>query len=289
MKKYLFYILTISALMAGCHQGGKQESAAFSTHQLEGKRCFVLIGTEAFPLAGTVIGLENSYRLAWPDEGLLSSEAEAALIAKCFGDSASSTLAEATEKMLYCTWGYEEYQSDLQMLELRTDSIADTLPYTYGHVESTCEVEGGLATFIIQDEIYSVGAAHGLYSMKYLTVDINTGNVLELSDLLDTVGLGDIIRMAVEELEDNASVREDVFDEFLEAGAFPMPHDFFIDNDLRAIIAVYQPYEVASYACGIQNVTLNADWLARHVQFTPKGKQLFGLEDGSSVAEAKRQ
>lgn len=284
MRKYVFYALAISLLSVACQQ--KETAKEFAVETRQDKRCFVVIGNEPFSPAGSVIGLENSYNLAWPKAGQLTPEAERELLVRCFGDSTSTTFEEAADRLLYLTWGYEEEGMEIQLLELKTDSIADTLQYTYGHLESMCEVYGPVATFIIKDEISVVGAAHGMYSAQYVNVDVAKGTVIHLEDLMDTTHLGEAIRLAVSDLDVNEEVRGCLFDELAEADRLPVPVDYLVDSTFSTITVVYQLYEVAPYACGIQSVVLPAYWLAKHVPFTALGKELFDLTEAEAVATA---
>ncbi len=285
MKKILFYSLTMSLLASACQP--KEAAKDFATGNLQDKRCFVVIGNEPFSPAGNVIGLENSYNLAWPEAGMLTPEAERELLIRTFGDSTATSFAEAAERLLYLTWGYEEGDAEIQLLELKTDSIADTLQYTYGHLESSCTVNGNLATFLIKDDIFVVGAAHGTYSAQYVNVDVKKGSIVHIEDLMDTTRLGEAIRLAVSDLDVNEDVRGCLFDEFAEADRLPVPVDYLVDSTFSTITVVYQLYEVAPYACGIQSVVLPVYWLAKHVPFTQCGKELFDLTDAKAVAEAK--
>lgn len=287
MKKMSFYILAASLLAVACQQ--KETAKEFAVEQLQGKRCFVVIGNEPFYPAGNVIGLENSYNVAWPKAGQLTPEAERELLVRTFGDSTSTTFDEAAERLLYLTWGYEEGDAEIQLLELKTDSIADTLQYTYGHLESSCEVNGKVATFTIKDEIFVVGAAHGMYSAQYVNIDTEKGSVIHIEDLMDTTRLGEAIRLAVSELDVNEVVRGCLFDEFAEADRLPVPVDYLIDSTFSTITVVYPLYSVAPYACGIQSVVLPSYWLAKHIPFTPYGKELFDLTKAEAVAQASEQ
>ena len=282
MKKYVFYALTTSILAVACQQ--KEPSKEFAVDTLQDKRCFVVIGNEPFYPAGNVIGLENSYNVAWPKAGLLTPEAERELLIRTFGDSTSTTFDEAAEHLLYLTWEYEEGGAEIQLLELKNDSIADTLQYTYGHLESTCDVNGNLATFCIKDEISVVGAAHGTYTAQYVNVDIAKGSIIHIEDLMDTTHLGKAIRTAVNEMEMNAEVRNCLFDEFAEANSLPVPVDYLIDSSFSTITFVYPLYDIAPYACGIQSVVVPVNWLASHVNLTPYGKEFFS---NNAIADAR--
>lgn len=283
MKKFAFYALAMSLLSVACQQ--RETSKEFAVNTLQDKRCFVVIGNEPFQPAGNVIGLENRYSVAWPEAGMLTPEAERELLIRTFGDSTATTFDEAAEHLLYLTWGYEEGDAEIQLLELKTDSIADTLQYTYGHLESSCTVNGNLATFAIRDDIFVVGAAHGTYMSQYVNVDVKKGTVVHIEDLMDTAHLGEAIRLAVSDLDVNEEVRGCLFDEFAEADRLPVPVDYLVDSTFSTITVVYQLYEVAPYACGIQSVVLPVYWLAKHVPFTAYGKELFDLKEAEAIAQ----
>lgn len=283
MKKFAFYALAMSLLSVACQQ--RETSKEFAVNTLQDKRCFVVIGNEPFQPAGNVIGLENRYSVAWPEAGMLTPEAERELLIRTFGDSTATTFDEAAEHLLYLTWGYEEGDAEIQLLELKTDSIADTLQYTYGHLESSCTVNGNLATFAIRDDIFVVGAAHGTYMSQYVNVDVKKGTIVHIEDLMDTTRLGEAIRLAVSDLDVNEEVRGCLFDEFAEADRLPVPVDYLVDSTFSTITVVYQLYEVAPYACGIQSVVLPVYWLAKHVPFTAYGKELFDLKEAEAIAQ----
>lgn len=285
MKKIALYALAISLLVIACQQ--KETQKEFAVQQLKDKRCFVVIGQEPFYPAGNIIGLENSYNLAWPEAGMLTPEAERELLIRTFGDSTATTFEEAAERLLYLTWGYETDDDEIQLLELKNDSIADTLQYTYSHLESTCSINGNLATFCIKDDVFAVGAAHGTYSAQYVTIDIEQGTIVHIEDLMDTSLLGEAIRLAVNDLDINEEVRECLFEDYAEADRLYVPADYLIDSTLSTITIVYPLYGIAPYACGIQSVILPVYWLAKHVPFTPYAKELFDLNKAEGVAKAE--
>ncbi|MBQ3948886.1 MAG: DUF3298 domain-containing protein, partial [Bacteroidales bacterium] len=146
--------------------------------------------------------------------------------------------------------------------------------YSYFTIESKCEQQGDIATFIIWRETYSVGAAHGLYSCEYVNVDVNSGNIIHLNDLVDTSLLGPVIARAVEDLTVNSDVQKALFD--VNPERLPIPADFTIDSTRSTITLVYQVYEIASYADGIQEIVLPIFWLSKHIPLTPYAKSLFG-------------
>ena len=69
------------------------------------------------------------------------------------------------------------------------ESIDEERPHSYYSLEGSCTQDSALAVFTAKTELYSVGAAHGLYTVRYLTVDKETGNVIHLPDLVTDTNL----------------------------------------------------------------------------------------------------
>ena len=194
------------------------------------------------------------------------------------GSAASAE--EASSRWLEDTSLYTDWNAKI----LKVNSVDSSREYGYSHVEGTCRQDSTLATFLAKGEYFSPGAAHGIYTADYLTIDVETGNVVHLTDLVtDTNLLCEAIAHAIQDLEVNKDVRECLFDEFIDAQRMPLSQNFLIDNTRSCIIINYGLYEIACYACGIQSVTLPIFWLSKHVPLTPYAKRIFGpgcsLED----------
>ena len=141
-----------------------------------------------------------------------------------------------------------------------------------------------LATFIVRMECYGLGAAHGIYSVDYLTVDLESGNAIHLTDLVtDTNLLCEAVAHAIQDLEVNRDVRECLFDEFCDVERMPLPRNFTIDSARNSITVTYSLYDIQPYACGIPSIVLPIYWLSKHVELTPYAKRLFG--PGSYIKE----
>ena len=222
---------------------------------------------------GDTLGVKNSYSLAWPDKGVLTAEAEHELLLCYFGDSTATTFAEAADRWLNNSWMYEDDQPGLHK------KIVDTLPmlpYNYSDLKSEYSAFGDIGTFSIFQEINAYHAAHGIYYAQYVNIDLNTRQVIHLNDLVDTALLGEIIVRAVEDLTVNKDVLDCLFDDYKQTGRLPVPQDFLIDSTRSTITLVYQLYEIAPYACGIQSIVLPIFWLSKHIPLTPYAKELFG-------------
>lgn len=268
MKKLTLCFSLAVLLLAGC----KHDNKEFKTHTISGEKCWLQIFDEPYVFDLDTIGVKVTYSLQWPDKGVISPAAERELMFLCFADSNKVNVESAIQG-----WIVEDV-NDLQPVE----SFNEEPGYSYLDIRGTCRKDSTLATFIIQTEGFPLGAAHGMHSTNFLTVDLETGNAIHLPDLVtDTNLLCEAIAHAIQDLEVNKEIQECLFDEFRNVERMPMPEDFFIDSTRSTIVVNYGLYHIAPYACGIQSVVLPIFWLSKHVALTPYAKRLFG--PGSSL------
>lgn len=271
MKRHILLLLLAAFLFPSCRQQTKE----FTTHNLTGDRCYLQIfGHPIFDDIDT-IGIGMMYDIAWPDEGLMSPQALRELQYLCFLDSTSS-LQEAIANWfaLGDDCFFDDEDARLEEVSCEYESMDG---YSNFVVTSTCHLDGELAVFEINKESNHFHAAHGIYSLDNLTVDIQTGDVVHLADLVtDTNLLCEAIAHAIQDLEVNRDTRECLFDEFKDVDRMPLPSNFSIDSARNSITVYYALYEITCYACGIQEVVLPIFWLSKHVPLTPYAKQLFG-------------
>lgn len=267
MKRIL--IIALAALtLAGCNRGNKE----FTTRQMEGSIC--LYHSEG-PDDPWPIYEKNSYSVAWPAKGLLTDEALSELMVLCFDDSTSVDVDKAAKHWLKRIWFTDDESLTGQVID--TNTIPDTIEYSYMHIESSCTQDSDFAVFLVRSESYGAGAAHGIYSANTLTVDKHTGRVVHLDDLVtDTNLLCEAVARAIQDLEVNKDVRECLFDEYVDVDRMPMPTDFFIDDSRNSIVVSYGLYHITPYCCGIPSVVLPIFWLSKHVPLTPYAKTVFG-------------
>ena len=272
MKRIAFFLAFAALMLAGCKHKA-EPSAQFSTHTISGEQCYLVTFDQEKAPWGTDFGSKASFSLEWPDECVLSPEAERELLLLCFMDS-TSTFDDAAQKWLATPFSYED---EMDCERKPVASIDENSDYSYMHLESTCTEDSVLAVFTVKTESFVFGAAHGMYSVDYLTIDKATGNAVHLADLVcDTNLLCEAIAHAIYDLEVNKEVRECLFDEFRETERMPMPSNFLIDSTRNNITVDYALYEITPYACGIQSVVLPIFWLSKHVPLTPFAKRLFG-------------
>lgn len=144
---------------------------------------------------------------------------------------------------------------------------ADGLSLINGDVFS---MSSSLLTYRVSTYQYFPGAAHGLTVTKYITYDMDGGRIITLSDLFTAEGLAKLPAMIRERAVQLAPAIGPT-----DITALPAMGTFYISLD-DAVVFVYQPYEVASYAQGAIAISFYPYQLTELL--TPAGAKLFGLE-----------
>lgn len=269
MKRTLcLSLIVISILSIGC----SKKLSTFTTHNMNGE-CGFIVKTDP-KMFDEDQGVGNSYTLVWPDKGMISKEAERELIIQTFGDSTATTADEAAKRFLKNLW------LDYDGIKAVHTQILDSIPYgpfcTYCNVSNKVSQDSNLVTFTTFTDFYYAGAAHGTYTVEYLTYDRQKKQVLHLHDLVDTTRLGEVVLRAIEDLTVNKDVCDCVFDEYKTGQPIIVPDNFFIDSTRSTINIVFQQYDITPYACGLQTVVMPIFWLSKHRNLTPYAKELFG-------------
>jgi hypothetical protein len=277
MKRLTLIFALAALVLAGCKHDkpeNTQDGTAFATRILSGVQCYQVTFDKEKEPWGTDFTTKTDYTLAWPVEGAVTAETERELLQLYFMDSSSVSFDEAARRWLAMPFSYEdEYECERKPI----DAVDENSNYGYMHLESSVTEDSTLAVFIVKTESFVVGAAHGMYSVDYLTVDKSSGSAIHVADLVtDTNLLCEAVARAIQDLDVNKDIRECLFDEFRDAARMPMPDNFVVDSARNSITVVYSLYEIAPYACGIQSVVLPIFWLSKHVPLTPYAKRLFG-------------
>ena len=270
MKRTTILLTLAALLLVGCRHGANE----LTTRTISGEKCYqVLFDNDEAPW-GTDFYTKADFKLEWPAKGAMSAEAERELLLLYFMDSAATDFDEAAQRWLATPFSYEE-EMDCERKPVK--SIDDNEEYGYMHLESSCTQDSVLAVFTVNTESFVLGAAHGMYSVDYLTIDKTTGNAVHIEDLVtDTNMLCEAVARAIQDLDVNKDTRECLFDEFRDTDRMPMPGNFIVDSARNSIMVVYGLYEITPYCCGIQSVVLPIFWLSKHVPLTPYAKRLFG-------------
>lgn len=134
-----------------------------------------------------------------------------------------------------------------------------------------------LLTYHLSTYDFMAGAAHGTYTNNYVTYDLQAGKAVSLEDIIaDTTLLRTATLKAIE-----SSYHCTVNDLSLpDNGLLPLPHDFYIEDNV--LHAVYQVYEIASYAQGAFDAPIYPYMLKNEEMkrlYTPYGLELLELHD----------
>jgi len=274
MKKITTLFLILSTiLLVGC----KQELSPFSTTQMVGKNCMMVKTDDPYlPEFLNPYGVENEFSLVWPGKGMMTEEAEKELIKQIFNDSTSTTAKEAAQQWLKNPWLYGEEVN--LVYSKKVDSVSNLENCTYSYLKNSIREDDNLVTFINTNETFIAGAAHGMFIVQYLIYDRKAEKVVHLNDLVDTSKLGEVIVRAIQDLDVNKEVLECLYEENKTSEKLMITDNFEIDSSRSTINLVYQQYDIAPYACGLQTVVLPIYWLSKHLPLTPYAKELFGKE-----------
>lgn len=248
----------------------------FKTFTVSDELCFVIYNEDFREWHGYYPYYEKcSYSVKWPDKGMMSDKAMKELMAFYFNVEPTTDINKACKE-------WREHvinQTTGQIVK----SIDENKSYAFSEVSSECRQDGNIATFNILHNSYLIGAAHGFEVEICVTVDVATGEIIHLVDLIDTSRLGYVIARAIQDLEVNSDIKECLFDQNVDE--IPCSDNFFIDSTHSAIYIGYTPYDITPYACGMQWVCLPIYWLSKHTSLTPYAKKI--LESGCLVKDKK--
>lgn len=287
MKHTILPLFIAAALMTAC--GGKNKPSEeakpqdslqeplmesvsmvkeFRTFTVSDCLCFVVNEPDPFEPEYTTTGVKDEFSIAWPETGMMTDRAMKELMSHYFGPDASIDIKRAVNNWRQKT--IAEYGNPVKKID-------EDRSFSYSEMNSTCRQDSNLATFIINYGNYNIGAAHGMYALQYVTVDVESGDIIHLQDLIDTTRLGYAVARAIQDLDVNSDTRDCLFDEYQNVNVMPVNPNFFIDSTRSSINVVYDLYEITPYCCGIQTVSLPVRWLTRYITLTPYAKRLFGL------------
>ena len=252
MMRQLFLGLAAMALIASScstSTGGSNNSSSqvsndstlcqFSNIKLE--KVFSYLDEE-----NDTVYFDNTFTAFWPQviNGKPCTELQQALF-RAMTDSAELNQLDKVTEFLLNPANYTELDSK-QLTPVKT--IKD------GHDKlSSSEVNvimedmtDRLLTYRLSTYSFMAGAAHGIYAQNYVTYDLKKGKAVTFEDVIaDTTLLRTAILKSIKQ-EYNYGTDE----LFLpDNGLLPLPRDFHIDGSV--LHAVYQVYEIASYAQGL--------------------------------------
>ena len=195
--------------------------------------------------------LHNSATVVWPTsiDGEVPAELQKAILQAAFGDSVSTTLDAAFEQFVKTGYGLEK--NEIKSTSDADSATANTGEFMQSVAVEMCEVSDKKYVFSIFTQTNAAGAAHGMYTQQFITYDRKDKKIVTL-DLLftDKEKLRELLESKrINDLkEQNMSYDDYMIEEF------PISESFRIYPS--QIEFTYQPYDIASYAEGIQTVTL---------------------------------
>lgn len=259
----LTIILAATAIISACNRHAGSDELRLQT--LSDSGLYICYANSSF--GADTFCVKRSYTMAWPKNA--PDELKREIIRLAFGDS-TANFNRASDNFLEDLMLFDD---DTLTRSIRVDAFnADADWMSYMHVSSECTNDSGLYCFHIAYENYMRYAAHGMYGSHYVTYDTDNKRIVRLCDLVDTSKLEPVIQKAIEGLPVNGDVLCNVY-----GPDIPMTDNFFIDSTRKCIMLVYQPYDIASYANGIQTVVLPIDWLSKQIELTPYAKEIFGI------------
>ena len=218
---------------------------------------------------------DNTFTAFWPQviNGKPCTELQQALF-RAMTDSAELNQLDKVTEFLLNPANYTELDSK-QLTPVKTVKDGyDKLSSSEVKVIME-DMTDRLLTYRLATYSFMAGAAHGIYAQNYVTYDLKNDKAVTFEDVIaDTTLLRTAILKSIKQ-EYNYGTDE----LFLpDNGLLPLPRDFHIDGSV--LHAVYQVYEIASYAPGLIDAPIYPYMLKPEEMkrlYTPYGLELLDL------------
>ena len=279
-KNLLFALLAISALWScgnnntgstATHEQGSSDSTLCQFSNIDMNKQFSYIDDD-----GDTLYFDNSFSAFWPQiiNGKPCPNLQQALF-RAMTDSAELNQLDKVTDFLLNPGNYTEYDPKkfVPVTEVKDDGKLST-----SEVDVIMQsMNDRLLLYHLATYSYMAGGAHGIYANNYVTYDLKTEKAVSLDDIIaDTTLLRDVIFKAIKNTYDYT--KDDLF--IPDNGLLPLPRDFMIDGS--ALHAIYQVYEIASYAQGMIDAPIYP-YLLKPAEtnqlYTPYGLELLDLDD----------
>ena len=276
MKKILFFALVAVTCLLSCGNGNTSsafedtvddDSHVCQFSNIKESRMYSYCDED-----GDTTYFDNTFTAFWPVviNGKPCDELQQALF-RAMTDSAELNQLDQVIDYLLDPSSYTDCDSE-RLTPVNTVK-ADDNKLSTSEVRVVMESMGErLLTYRLSTYSYMAGGAHGIYANNYVTYDLDNCKAVTLADVIaDTTLLRKVILVSIKKTYDYGT--DDLF--IPDNGLLPLPRDFFIEDNV--FHAVYQVYEIASYAQGaidapIYPYMLKPDEMKR--LFTPYGLQL---------------
>ena len=279
-RNLLFALLAITALWScsnnntgstAASQSGNSDSTLCQFSNMDINKRFSYIDED-----GDTLYFDNSFSAFWPEiiNGKPCPNLQQALF-RAMTDSAELNQLDKVTDFLLNPGNYTEYDPKkfVPVTEVKDDGKLST-----SEVDVIMQsMNDRLLLYHLATYSYMAGGAHGIYANNYVTYDLKTEKAVSLDDIIaDTTLLRDVIFKAIKNTYDYT--KDDLF--IPDNGLLPLPRDFMIDGS--ALHAIYQVYEIASYAQGMIDAPIYP-YLLKPEEikqlYTPYGLELLDLDD----------
>ena len=234
---------------------------------------------------GDTMYISNTFEAFWPEviNGKPCTGLQHALLNGITGTESSEKVHAPYTRLDDRTideilWPFEP--SFINRSKVKAIDKLPELPYGYTSNDVKVKLKDlgkSLVTYEIYTYFYMYHAAHGIYGIWHITYDLDRDRAVALTDIVaDTTMLRDAIKYGLK--ENNEIDWDELF--LPESNILPLPRDFYIEE--CCLHAVYQVYEIASYARGMIDVPVyiyTQDSENIHRMFTPYGLELLGYKE----------
>ena len=284
MKKIILLALAtiaVTAMWSCANSTGNASSSDDNTvtdstlcqfNNIDANKKFAYVNDE-----GDTMYFDNSFSAFWPQiiNGKPCPNLQQGLF-RAMTDSAGLNQLDQVIDFLLNPANYTEIESEkfIPVDEVKDDENKLSTSKVSVVLESMTD---RLLIYHLGTSSYMAGAAHGIYANNYVTYDLKTEKVVAFEDVIaDTTLLRTAILKSIKQTYDYD--KDDLF--IPDNGLLPLPRDFHIDD--QVFHAVYQVYEIASYAQGmidapIYPYLLKPEEIKR--LFTPYGLEILDLTD----------
>ena len=282
MNKYLILILLALTAMWSCgnNKGGSlqgkdnknTDSTLCQFKNIKIEKMFYCLDEERDTLY-----FHNTFTAFWPEliNGKSCDELQQALF-RAMTDSAELNRLDIVTDFLMDPSNYTDYDKK-SLVPTTTVNYSDNKLSTSEVRVRMQSMDDRLLTYHLGTSSYMAGGVHGIYGNNFVTYDLKTGKAVALEDVIaDTTLLRTAILKSIKATYDYN--KDDLF--LPDNGLLPLPRDFYFDN--MVLHAVYQVYEIASYAQGmidapIYPYMLKPEEIKR--LYTPYGLELIDYTD----------
>ena len=280
-KKLIFALLAITALWSCVNKGNdtpvNNDKKVTDTTLCQFKNIKIGKMFSYYDGEGDTLYFDNTFKALWPEiiNGKPCTELQQALL-RSMTDSAELNQLDMVIDFLLNPANYTEYDS--KNLTPVTAVKEEENSLSTSEVNVVMEnMTDRLLTYRLSTSSYMAGAAHGIYASNYTTYDLKTEKAVALGDVIaDTTLLREAIFKSIKQTYDYD--KDELF--IPDNGLLPLPRDFFFDGSV--LHAVYQVYEIASYAQGLIDAPIYPYMLKPEEikqLYTPYGLELLDLTD----------